>query len=245
MLLERRFEIARQIATACANARQKAALPLRWPLEEVRIVSESTEVLSAVEHLSQLIEPLANVRSVKVSKQPKTDITMKINRAKVGAKFKKESPAAQAALEKVAPVDIEKWLLGKEPLYVIPGEFAIERDMVELTETAEGFAIAPFEEGKAYLKTHINKELYAEAMVREVARRVQLMRKEKRLVETDRISLYIHTDEKELLELLKKNEKGLTEQVNAEKASFTHHTGGFHKEWEIGEAAVQIAIEKK
>ena len=194
ILLERRFEIARQISTACANARQKAGLPLRWPIEEVRIVSESTEVLSTVEHLSALIESLSNVRSAKVSKQPSSEVSVKINKAKVGAKFKRESPAAQAALEKVKLADIEKWLSGKEPMYVIPGEFAIERDMVEMTETAEGFAIAPFEEGKVYLKTHINKELYAEAMVREVARRVQLMRKEKKLVESDRISLYMHTE---------------------------------------------------
>ena len=51
--------------------------------------------------------------------------------------------------------------------------------------------------------------------------------------------------DKELLEILKKHDEELSGQVNAEKVSFTRHTGGFHKEWEIDEAAVQIAIEKK
>lgn len=117
--------------------------------------------------------------------------------------------------------------------------------MVQLTESASGFAIASFEGGKAFLKTEMKKELYEEAMVREVARRVQLMRKERKLVESDRIALHIHTDDKELAALLKKHANAIASQVNAEVVSFNRSSEGFRKEWEIEETMVEIAIEKK
>ena len=244
-LLEKRFEIARQISAACAAARQKAVLPLRWPLEEARVVSESTEVLSSVEHLSSLIESLSNVRSIKTGKQPKTKVAVFINKAKGGAAFRKDSPAALAALEAVPAEKIAEWISGEEKELLLEGKFAIARDTVEVSESAEGFAIAAFDGGKIFLKTEIKKELYEEAMVREVARRVQLMRKEKKLVESDRISVWVETDDKELSALLKRHEKALAGQVNAEEVSFSHHAGGFRKEWEIGEATVHISIGNK
>jgi len=243
-LLERHFELAMAISTACASARQKAVLPLRWPLEEVRIVSESTEVLSAVEHLSDLVETLSNVRSVKTAKQPKTSIEVVVNKAKVGAAYKRESVGALSAIGKVPSDEIGKWLSGEDSTYKAD-KFEFTREMVEMIETAEGFAIAGFEGGKVFLKTEMKKELYEEAMVREVARRVQIMRKEKHLVESDSIALHLHTPDKELSAIIKKHSDEIARQVNASTVGASMPAHGAKKEWEIGEAKLTIAIEKK
>ncbi|HIH30920.1 TPA: isoleucine--tRNA ligase [Candidatus Micrarchaeota archaeon] len=244
-LLERRFEIARGIATAAASCRQKASIPLRWPVEEIRVVSESTEVLSAVEHLSTLIESLSNARSAKAGKQPRTEHSVTINKSKVGAAFKKDSPAALVAIGSIPPSELAAWLSSEEKTILASGKFAVERDMVEVQEKSEGFAISQFEGGRVFLKTEIKKELYEEAMVREVARRVQIMRKERKLLEQDRIALHIETDGKELLSILKRHTSALASQVNAETVGFAHHAGGFSKEWEIDESCVRLSIEKK
>jgi len=246
LLLEKRFEIARSIATAIASCRQKADIPLRWPLAEAKMASESTEVLSALEHLSGIVELLSNVRSVKSAKPPKTTVKVSINKAKVGEKFRRDSPAAMTALDAAAPHDIADWLSSdKTELLLGEGKFAISRDMVSVEESAEGFAIAQFDSGKVFLKTEIKKELYEEAMVREVARRVQLMRKEKKLVESDSISLHIETPDKELLSIVKRHENELASQVNASSVLFSApHSGAFRKEWEIEESKVELAIEK-
>jgi hypothetical protein len=220
-------------------------MPLRWPLEEVRIVSESTEILSAVEHTSALIEALSNVRSAKVTKQPHCNVSVTINRAKVGAKFKKESPEALAVLEKAPAEEIAKWMAGDEKELVLEGKFAIERDMVAVLETASGFAIAPFEGGRVFVKTEMKKELYEEAMVREIARRVQLLRKERKLVEADRIELKVHCPEKELASIAKKHSGEICSQVNAESLELLEHMPKGAKEFEIGDIVLSIAIEKK
>jgi isoleucyl-tRNA synthetase len=241
-LLEQRFEIARDISTAAANARQKADIKLRWPLSELCVVSDSTEVLSTVEHLSGLIESLSNVRSVKMARQPKTKVEIKVNRSKVGAAFKRESVAAVAALEKESPQKIAEWISGESPDYKI-GEMVFTREMVSVEETAEGFSIAPFEEGRVFLKTEMKKELYEEAMVREVARRVQIMRKDKKLVESDKIALFVQTDDKELLSIIKRHEGKIASQVNASSVEFSKHA--HMKEWEIDETLLHVGIEKK
>ncbi|MCX6769648.1 MAG: isoleucine--tRNA ligase [Candidatus Micrarchaeota archaeon] len=243
-LLERRFEIARNISTAAANARQKADLKLRWPLEELCIVSESTEVLSSVEHLSELIGSLTNVRKVKASKQPKTKVEITINKSKVGAAFKKESAKALLVLESESKEKLAVWLASDETEYKTEN-FAFTREMATATETAEGFAIASFEGGKVFLKTAQNRELYEESMVREVARRVQMMRKEKKLVESDRIAIHIHAEDKELDGIIKRHSDALCAQVNAEAVFLAKHAGGSFTEWEIGEAKVEISIEKR
>ena len=219
-------------------------LPLRWPLEEVRIVSESTEVLSAVEHLSELVETLSNVRGVKNAKQPKTSIEVVVNKAKVGAAFKRESVSALEAIGKVPSEEIGKWLSGEGNTYKA-GKFEFTREMVGMVESSAGFAIAAFEGGKVFLKTEMKKELYEEAMVREVARRVQIMRKEKKLVEQDSIALHLHTPDKELSAIIKKHSDVIARQVNASSVGFAIPSHGAKKEWEIGEAELTVAIEKK
>jgi isoleucyl-tRNA synthetase len=243
-LLERHFSLAMEISTACASARQKAVLPLRWPLEEARIVSESTEVLSAVEHLSEIIEALSNVRSVKNAKQPKTAVEVAVNKSKVGAAFKRESASALEAIGQLPPAEIAAWLSGPDKPFKA-GKFELSREMVGIKESAEGFAIAPFEGGKVFLKTEMKKELYEEAMVREVARRVQIMRKEKKLVESDSIALHLHTPDKELAAIVRRHSEEIARQVNASSVGFTIPPHAAKKEWEIGEAELAVAIEKK
>ncbi|MCX8174917.1 MAG: isoleucine--tRNA ligase [Candidatus Micrarchaeota archaeon] len=244
-LLESRFAIARSTVAAIASCRQKAAIPLRWPLEEARVGSDSTEVLSALEHLSSIVEELSNVRKVRIGNLPRSSIKVSINKSKVGAAFKGDSPQAIAAIEAVPAEEIEKWLSGKKADFLAGGKYLIRQEMVSVEEKAEGFAVERFEGGKVYLKTEIKRELYEEAMVREVARRVQLMRKEKRLVESDKIALHIETSDKELSGILKRHQQSLASQVNASAVAFTPHRASFAKEWEIGDSKVLLSIEKR
>lgn len=244
-LLEQRFLLARQISAAIASARQKAQIPLRWPLEEVIIASELTEVLSGIEHISAIIESLGNVKSVKIGKEPKTTVQVNLNRSKIGAKFKKDTATVIAALEKLPYKELSDWVANPKKPLIIDGKFEIEKEMLTVEESAEGFSIGYFEGGKVYLNTHIKKELFEEAMTREVARRVQLMRKQANLIESQKIILYIDTQDKELREILHKHAAKLAKQVNAISVNFEPKKAEFSKEWEIEDFNLVISFEKK
>ena len=57
--------------------------------------------------------------------------------------------------------------------------------------------------------------------------------------------MHVQLEDKELSGILKRHASWLASQVNAEVVGFGSATGGFSKDWEIGEAQVKITIEKK
>ncbi|MDD5172150.1 MAG: isoleucine--tRNA ligase [Candidatus ainarchaeum sp.] len=102
-------------------------------------------------------------------------------------------------------------------------------------------ASSQFSKGAVHIDRKIDEELYEEGILNEVKRRIQMMRKEAQLVEQDKISVSIGT-EKELEAILKKNEKPLSEAVNASAVSYGSEKE--MKEYTIDGRLVRIAITK-
>lgn len=99
-----------------------------------------------------------------------------------------------------------------------------------------------FSDGKVYLDTEIDEELYEEAIVNEVKRRIQMLRKEEELVEKDSIAVLIGV-EKELEAILQKNIDRISKEVNAGSIKF--ETGKKAKEFDIDGRMVKIEIRKR
>jgi len=246
-LLERQMEIAKGIIAATSAARMAGNIKLRWPLEEATIVCSETEISNAAERLSGIIEAMCNLHKIKIAQKIESSYSLVVNKAKVGAKFKQESAAAYEAIGKLSAADVQKWLsegAGKGEKLLADGKYEVEREMVSVVESAKDRAIAPFDGGKVYLKTKISEELYAQAMVREAARRVQLLRKEMKLVENDKIHLWVEAD-KELEKILHAQKPSLMVDVNAKEITFGRHKSGVHKEFEIEESKLRICVEKE
>jgi len=244
-LLERQVAIAQEVAAAITSARQTSNLKLRWPLEEASIICSSTEVSNAVEHLANMIEGMANVRKIKLVNSFPSIYELKPRHAKIGAAFKQESAKVLALLPKADAVEVST-ALSKDGKFMLDGKYPITRDLVEITEHAPGHAVAQFSEGKIYLKTAMNPDLYADAMAREVSRRVQIMRKELGLVESDKISVNISSDD-ELIKLLEKKSEQIANSTNATEVSFGKEKlrGGLMKEWEIEDFTAEITVKKQ
>jgi isoleucyl-tRNA synthetase len=91
-----------------------------------------------------------------------------------------------------------------------------------------------------FLPRAAGSDLLREGAVREVVRRIQQMRKEARLVESDRIEVGI-TAGREFLERLDAGQ--IARLTNATEVGFVAVTGT-KKEWKIGNAAVTISVRK-
>ncbi|NYZ75975.1 hypothetical protein H0N98_01865 [Candidatus Micrarchaeota archaeon] len=103
-------------------------------------------------------------------------------------------------------------------------------------------ASSQFSKGTVHIDRKMDEELYEEGILNEVKRRIQMMRKEAQLVEQDKIGVSINA-EKEIEAILKKNEKALSEAVNASAVSY-----GSEKEmneYTIDGRLVRIAMKKK
>jgi isoleucyl-tRNA synthetase len=255
-LLEQQMTYMRAILNAAANARAKANLKLRWPAEEIRIRSESTEVAQTVERLSGLLEALGNVRHVRAS-APTSTYEVEFKSAKIGAVFKADSPKAMSALQKLSPADIAAGLAAATPSqpWLVEGKYAIDSTMVVVTELAAGYAVADFDEGKVYVKTVMSESLYQEAMERELARRIQSMRKEMALQHSDVVEVWLAGDA-DLLKAAKAGHKRLSEAVNAKAVHVEGHapasnegattapSSSLTKEWEIEDMKIKIVVRR-
>ncbi len=246
-LLERQMAICREIISAGANARQSADVKLRWPLEELVIVTQSTEVRDAADKLSKIIQESVNVKRVRLEHDIEKTAKAKPLPAKLGPAFKKDAKEVQELIASLSGEQIRE-LLSKGKLELKGSrKFQITPDMVQVIEEApQGYAVSQFSAGSAYIKTEVNPALYEEAMAREVSRRVQIMRKELELVEKDKIRVNIIAGE-EFLKLLSNRTDELARSVNASEVilSDVPKMSGAPQEWEIEAETVKILISKE
>ncbi|MFH1286049.1 MAG: isoleucine--tRNA ligase [Candidatus Micrarchaeota archaeon] len=246
-ILEKQMIIAREVASAVANARQEADVKLRWPLESALVVTSSTESAEAVKKLHTLIESTSNVKEVKLGENSLKVAEINPLPGKLGPKFKKDANLVADALRKLNSQEIG--LLKSEGKITITLESAkheISKDMVEFKEKLiEGYAEGKFSEGSVFLKTEMNEALYGEAMAREVGRRIQETRKQMNLVESDAIRANIVAS-KEFLARIKPFEEKLAREVKAKELvlSTSAKLKGTETEWEIEEESVKIVVLK-
>lgn len=241
-LLEKQMVHLQQIINSSFNARMKANLKLRWPVEEVLVYSNSTEVKQAVESAPDFLCAMANAQSVKFG-APKIDYEVQFHPAQIGAKFKADSPKVKSILEAMPPGELAKKL--KEGKFMLEGKYEIDDSLASVIETSSGYAIAEFDEGRVYVKTVMDSSLYAKGIVREVARRIQAMRKELNLINSDLVEVWVEGD-LQILEIAKNASQELAAAVNANAL----HCGkkaahaDLQKDWEIDEKEIFISLKK-
>ena len=246
--LEKQMSIVAEAASAFSNARQGAGVKLRWPLEEVLVSTQSTEVRGAFERLSDVVERLANVKRVVLVERLPTVLSFKVRHDILGQKFRREAREVAEALQNVAPENLRA-NFGADGKYVLETKakkHTITPDMVEFSEGApEGYARTEFPGGVALLKTRLNRELYSEAIAREVARRIQQTRKEMGLVERDLVDVNVVAG-KETLELLESQRERLAKEVRARELvlSSSKKLKGEEKKWELEEGEITIVIKR-
>lgn len=228
LLLEKNMADIREITELCNSARADAGIGLRWPLEEVIIATAATEMKDAVSKLPDLLKRLANVKSVALEEEVMVEIDEKL------AKDLGEE-AYNAAVE-LRKTDITKLLKGKIPV----GEKVIDISSY-LSTKRPGYTskIAPW--GVIFLKTKMDKALISEGTASELRRRIQIMRKEMKLVEKDAIRVYITASE-EFGKLVSPHLDSIRKDTNAAEIIFKK--GGKHqKTWEIEEEKITIGID--
>jgi len=245
--LERRMAICREIISAAANARQSANVKLRWPLGELVLVTTSTEVREAAEELLNIIKDSVNVRSIRIEQEIEKNATAKPVSAKLGPAFKKDARKVYTLIQALTGEQIKTLVsTGEFVLKSDKATFTISPDMVQIIEEApQGYVCSYINGGAVYLKTEMSQELYAEAMLREVGRRIQIMRKELNLIEKDQVKVNIVAREKFLAHLEGKD-KELARGVNAiaVELSTTPKLKGKSKQWDVEKEKVTIILTK-
>lgn len=241
-LLEQQMIYLQEIINASANARNEAKIKLRWPVAELKVSTDSTEVRNAVDVGLELLKNMTNSQKV-VLGTPRLKTEMEIHRSKVGAKFKTDSKEALEAIEGLKASDVAEKFDESDTFMV--KDFEVDKDLVSINKIATGYSVADFDDGKVYVKTKIDKDLFDMAIEREISRRVQSMRKELSLVQTDKIDVCFSGDKK-ILDIAKRTQVKIASSINSTKLEFDKKIQGpdLIKDWDIEGMKLQIQISK-
>ncbi|MGB9732686.1 MAG: isoleucine--tRNA ligase [Candidatus Micrarchaeia archaeon] len=241
--LERSFEMALSAITAILNSREKAKVRLRWPLSKAVIEVKDEEALKAIEKLSPLIEEYVNVKKLEVKKASNVEKVIKPIFQKIGPEFRENAKIIADSLQEVDPDELEREVSekGYYLLHTEKGLFNIKPEHFAIVEKGVSTDATKFEYGLVYVDPTLNKGLMDEALYRELARRIQLMRKELGLKKVDKVKIYYRASG-ELSRIIKEKEKDLAKEVNASSIINLDEPNG--KKFEIVGEEIEIKIEK-
>lgn len=212
--LEVEFDSALSLVQGILAARDKAKRGVRWPLGNVKVVSEIKNLNSVV---IDLIKNQTNIKNIEFIDSFPVPLEFKIDFKKLGDVFGTETgdviPEVKKNMEMITKtlnqsntVVVGKWTLTHE-------HFIVEKLV------PQPYVRADFSNGEVYLDTSTNPDLEAEGFARELTRRIQNLRKKVGLQKEDKIELTI--DPTELPAKVKDFQDVITKQVGADLLELT------------------------
>ena len=180
---ERTVDFALTVEEACNSARARARLKRRWPLRALKVLAPASGGVAAGS--GKTVALLCNVKEVEFVGSAKfpAKFTLKPNASRVGALFKEKTRDVLASLRPLEGGEaLRAYSKGR---HVRAGAFDVPLSAFELVMAPEeGYEVA--EKSGVFVALHKERDsaLVAEGLVRDLARRLQALRKEKGFVPT-------------------------------------------------------------
>ncbi len=259
--VEESFDIMNEIVSVCSAARMKGKLKRRWPLKHAIICVEKG-LQKKIKLLSELLQSQLNVEDYKIielenhegiaeileMKKSGVPVTPKIelNRKTIGPKAKQNLGKLLEIFSETKPDDIIQGL-EKDGLFTFDtngtkisldiNDFIIEFDV------QDDFAFSRRDNLIGIISTTRNEELMTKGLIRDLARRLQALRKERGYNPTDVLDTASILDlDEESLTMLKNKTEELSFLVRVKQVNFTQ-TCKKYKDDDIDGQKIKISVE--
>ena len=249
--LEENMTHIRDILEASAHARDVARFKLRWPVQNITVVTESDEVKSAIESLEPVLLEQANSKKVTIETELENAIVIaKPNMSILGPKLRGDLGRVKKYFEQD---DVDAGIILDEVTQ--NGEYTIHFDDKDITlveeeilfekDVPENLVSCDFEGGSVYVDTEVTPEIYSEAMARELIRRIQDMRKDLDLNVEANIQVIVECSE-EFKDAVLPHQDYISNEVRTANLEFEDISSdeGYTKEWKIEEEQLRIFIKE-
>jgi len=259
--IEESFDIMKDVVSTSSAARMKGKLKRRWPLNEAQICVKKDQKIK-LESLSTLLQSQLNVEKFSiVETEVKSGLdqiieleqlglpvkpVIALERKKIGPKAKQHMGKLVAMFNETNPEEISS-SLQKDGKYDfdIDGEI-ISLDMEDFVvdfDAGENFAMAKRDDYIVFISTARNKELMAKGLIKDIARRLQTLRKERGYNPTDVLETASILDlDEESLEMIKEKTKDLSFLVRVKQINFVESCKEY-KDDDIDGQKIRISVE--
>ncbi len=186
---ETMVDFALRVEEACNSARTRAGLKRRWPLRTLQVMVAKEE-LSTARRALRTIETLCNVKGVRVAASASEfpgEVSLVPNSSRIGAQFRERTREVLGAVKPLnGDAAVTAYLSGA------PLKFKAQTGTLDVPVDAFELSVVPAEGTVAVEKGGVfvslekkrDEKLIAEGLVRDVARRLQALRKKKGFVPT-------------------------------------------------------------
>ena len=245
--LERAMETALRVVTLGRAARNASSLRVRQPLRRLAVAGLGARERARVEEISDLIRDELNVKEI-VFPADRDEVlasTVKPNYPvlgkKAGAAMKELALKVQAA----PPGEIRAAISGAGWNVEAAGQrFTLTSEDVSIQESSRAPWVAQADSTMAVaVDTTLDEELRAEGLVRELAHRVQTLRKSAEFDVTDRIRLHWELSPG-LADACSRYERFIREEVLAEEVVPRMTGSGPFEEWTFDGERARVGIER-
>jgi len=259
--VEESFDIMNEIVSVCAAARMKGKLKRRWPLKHAIICVEKG-LQKKIELLSELLQSQLNVEDYKIielenhegisemleMKKSAVPVVPKIelNRKTIGPKAKQNLSKLLEIFSDIKPDEIIQGLekdnsftfnVNGTKISLGTDDFIIEFDV------QEGFTFSRRNNLIGIISTERNEELMAKGLIKDLARRLQALRKERGYNPTDVLNTASVLDlDEESLSMIKNKTEELSFLVRVKQVNFTQ-TCKKYKDDDIDGQKIRISVE--
>ena len=259
--IEESFDLMKETVSVSSAARMKGKLKRRWPLNEA-LVCLKTGQKEKIESLSELLISQLNVEKFttyelesdsgleQVTEMQKLGLPaipkVELERKKIGPKVKQHMGAVVKQFSEIAPEQIVSSLNGNGTFsFDVDGEkIVLEKDdFVVDFDAKEGFAVSSRDSFVVFISTTRNRDMMARGLIKDVARRLQTLRKERGYNPTDILNVASVVDlESEQLEMIKEKSKDLAFLVRVKEVDFEGKCKEY-KEDDIDGQKIRISVE--
>jgi isoleucyl-tRNA synthetase len=259
--IEESFDLLKDATSISAAARMKGKLKRRWPLNEAIICVQKGQK-EKLESLSSLLVSQLNVEKYNIKEIEKKEgldqvlqlrqfelpIVPKIEleRKKIGPKAKQNMGKLVQRFSETSSNDIIEGLSkdGKFTFDVDGNQIVLDKeDFVIDFDAAEGFAVSERENLIVFISTTRNSEMMAKGFVKDLARRLQTLRKERGYNPTDVLNVASILDlDEDSLNMVKEKSKDLAFLVRVKQVDFTQSCKEY-KDDDIDGQKIRISVE--
>jgi isoleucyl-tRNA synthetase len=188
--LEESFNTLLEVVSLSNSARQAAKVKRRWPLSRMLVVVPKGR-LQGITLLKDLLRELSNVQEVLISSDPRgTGVGLKVslNLSSAGPKLRGLTGQVASVLKLLDGYDVRQRLEADQKLLLEIGQTKVElrsEDLVFTYEPPEGYSLVA--DGELLVGVDIRRDdvLIGKGLMRDIARRLQALRKELNLKPSD------------------------------------------------------------
>ncbi len=259
--IEESFDIMKDVVSVSSAARMKEKLKRRWPLNEA-LICVSKGQKQKLESLSSLLMSQLNVEKFTIFEIEKNSgleqilelkqlglpfrSVVELERKRIGPKAKQHMGKLVNAFSETNKEEIITSLQEKGQYnYEIDGEkISLDKeDFIVDFDASEEFVVSKRDNYIVFVSTSRNKEMMARGLIKDIARRLQTLRKERGYNPTDILSVASVLDlDEESLEMIKEKSEELAFLVRVKQVNFTESCKEY-KDDDIDGQKIRISVE--